>query len=160
TSIRARGSSTIRGRPRARAVRRRRRYDDRQDGRSDPGCGVGDHHSLLRGAVPRIPARVRLAAGRVRRELVRQQSARHGGLAVPGALQVLRKSSAADLRAGEVAPAGPGCHAGVIQEKTIEWGNGMNSKVALTASAVAFGIFGAGWLIVPGMFYKYWAIVP
>jgi hypothetical protein len=30
----------------------------------------------------------------------------------------------------------------------------------LTASAAAFGIFGAGWLIVPGMFYKYWAIVP
>ena len=30
----------------------------------------------------------------------------------------------------------------------------------LTASAAAFGIFGAGWLIVPAMFYKYWAIVP
>lgn len=30
----------------------------------------------------------------------------------------------------------------------------------MTASAAAFGIFGAGWLIVPGMFYQYWAIVP
>jgi hypothetical protein len=36
----------------------------------------------------------------------------------------------------------------------------MGSKVVLSASAAAFGIFGAGWLIVPGMFYKYWAIVP
>src|SRR5262245_33102319 len=36
----------------------------------------------------------------------------------------------------------------------------MSSKVALTASAVAFGIFGAGWFLVPGTFYKYWAIVP
>jgi hypothetical protein len=36
----------------------------------------------------------------------------------------------------------------------------MNSKVALTASAAAFGIFGAGWLLVPRMFYTYWAIVP
>jgi len=35
-----------------------------------------------------------------------------------------------------------------------------SSKLALTASAVAFGIFGAGWFLVPGMFYKYWAIVP
>lgn len=36
----------------------------------------------------------------------------------------------------------------------------MSSKLVLTASAAAFGIFGAGWLIVPGMFYRYWAIVP
>ena len=36
----------------------------------------------------------------------------------------------------------------------------MRSKLVLTASTAAFGIFGAGWLIVPGMFYKYWAIVP
>ena len=36
----------------------------------------------------------------------------------------------------------------------------MRSKLVLSASAAAFGIFGAGWLIVPGMFYKYWAIVP
>ena len=36
----------------------------------------------------------------------------------------------------------------------------MSSKVVLTASAAAFGIFGAGWLIVPEMFYEYWAIVP
>jgi len=36
----------------------------------------------------------------------------------------------------------------------------MKSKAVLTASAVAFGIFGTGWLIFPGMFYKYWAIVP
>jgi hypothetical protein len=36
----------------------------------------------------------------------------------------------------------------------------MNSKRVLTASAVAFGIFGVGWLIVPGMFYTYWGIVP
>ncbi|MFN8583147.1 MAG: hypothetical protein U0163_19495 [Gemmatimonadaceae bacterium] len=36
----------------------------------------------------------------------------------------------------------------------------MNSKTVLTASSAAFGIFGLGWLIVPGMFYKYWAIVP
>jgi hypothetical protein len=34
------------------------------------------------------------------------------------------------------------------------------SKLVLTASAVVFGIFGVGWLIVPGIFYKYWAIVP
>ena len=36
----------------------------------------------------------------------------------------------------------------------------MNSKLVLSASAAAFGIFGAGWFIVPEMFYKYWAIVP
>jgi hypothetical protein len=36
----------------------------------------------------------------------------------------------------------------------------MSTKLVLTASAAAFGIFGAGWLIVPGVFYKYWAIVP
>ena len=36
----------------------------------------------------------------------------------------------------------------------------MSSKLVLTASAAAFGIFGAGWFIVPEMFYKYWAIVP
>ena len=36
----------------------------------------------------------------------------------------------------------------------------MNSKLVLSASAAAFGIFGAGWLLVPGMFYKYWAIAP
>lgn len=36
----------------------------------------------------------------------------------------------------------------------------MNSKLVLSASAAAFGIFGAGWFFVPGMFYKYWAIVP
>ena len=36
----------------------------------------------------------------------------------------------------------------------------MSSKLVLSASAAAFGIFGAGWFIVPGMFYKYWAIVP
>ena len=36
----------------------------------------------------------------------------------------------------------------------------MSSKHVLTASAAAFGIFGTGWLLFPGMFYKYWAIVP
>ena len=36
----------------------------------------------------------------------------------------------------------------------------MSSKLVLTASAAVFGIFGAGWLIVPEMFYKFWAIVP
>jgi hypothetical protein len=36
----------------------------------------------------------------------------------------------------------------------------MKSKLVLTASAAAFGIFGAGWFVVPGMFYKYWGIVP
>jgi hypothetical protein len=36
----------------------------------------------------------------------------------------------------------------------------MNSKLVLSASAASFGIFGAGWLIVPQMFYEYWAIVP
>jgi hypothetical protein len=35
-----------------------------------------------------------------------------------------------------------------------------SSKIALTASAAAFGIFGAGWFFMPAMFYKYWAIVP
>ena len=40
-----------------------------------------------------------------------------------------------------------------------DWRN-MSSKLVLTASAAAFGIFGAGWLIVPEMLYKYWAIVP
>jgi len=34
----------------------------------------------------------------------------------------------------------------------------MSSKRVLTASAAAFGIFGAGWLFVPRMFYGYWAI--
>ena len=36
----------------------------------------------------------------------------------------------------------------------------MSSKLVLTASAAAFGIFGAGWFVVPEMFYKYWGIVP
>src|SRR5215470_14550593 len=36
----------------------------------------------------------------------------------------------------------------------------MSSKAILTASAAAFGVFGAGWFFFPGMFYKYWAIVP
>jgi hypothetical protein len=36
----------------------------------------------------------------------------------------------------------------------------MSTKLVLTASAGAFGIFGAGWFIAPGVFYKYWAIVP
>jgi hypothetical protein len=36
----------------------------------------------------------------------------------------------------------------------------MSTKHVLTASAAAFGVFGAGWLMVPGMFYRYWAIVP
>lgn len=39
-------------------------------------------------------------------------------------------------------------------------GSNTKSKVVLTASAAAFGIFGAGWLTVPAMFYKYWAIAP
>ena len=34
----------------------------------------------------------------------------------------------------------------------------MSSKLVLTASAAAFGIFGAGWLLVPRMLYGYWAI--
>jgi hypothetical protein len=36
----------------------------------------------------------------------------------------------------------------------------MKSKLVLTASAAAFGIFGAGWFTAPQAFYKYWAIVP
>ena len=36
----------------------------------------------------------------------------------------------------------------------------MRSKVVLTASAAAFGIFGAGWLFLPETFYRYWAITP
>lgn len=36
----------------------------------------------------------------------------------------------------------------------------MSSKQILTASAAAFGIFGAGWLMVPEVFYQFWAIVP
>jgi hypothetical protein len=36
----------------------------------------------------------------------------------------------------------------------------MNSKWALTASAGAFGIFGTGWFLAPGLFYEYWEIVP
>jgi hypothetical protein len=35
----------------------------------------------------------------------------------------------------------------------------MSSKPVLTASAAAFGIFGAGWLLVPRMFYAFWEIV-
>jgi hypothetical protein len=35
----------------------------------------------------------------------------------------------------------------------------MSSKTILTASAAAFGIFGAGWLLVPQKLYEYWAIV-
>ena len=34
----------------------------------------------------------------------------------------------------------------------------MSSKAVLTASAAAFGIFGAGWLLVPRKLYEYWAI--
>ena len=36
----------------------------------------------------------------------------------------------------------------------------MGSKTVMTASAAAFGIFGSGWFLLPGMMYKYWAIVP
>ncbi len=36
----------------------------------------------------------------------------------------------------------------------------MNSKSVLTVSAAAFGVFGTGWLLAPGVFYKYWGIVP
>jgi hypothetical protein len=36
----------------------------------------------------------------------------------------------------------------------------MHSKLVLSASAAAFGIFGAGWFVAPGLFYKYWGIVP
>jgi hypothetical protein len=36
----------------------------------------------------------------------------------------------------------------------------MKSKLVLTVSAAVFGIFGAGWLFVPGALYKYWAITP
>ena len=36
----------------------------------------------------------------------------------------------------------------------------MSSKQVLTASAAVFGIFGAGWLMVPEMLYRFWAIVP
>jgi hypothetical protein len=36
----------------------------------------------------------------------------------------------------------------------------MRSKLILSLSAAAFGIFGAGWLVLPNVFYKYWAIVP
>jgi hypothetical protein len=39
-------------------------------------------------------------------------------------------------------------------------GSKTSSKIALTASAAAFGIFGGGWFFAPAMFYKYWAIVP
>jgi len=36
----------------------------------------------------------------------------------------------------------------------------MRSKTALTLSSAAFGVFGAGWFFLPGVFYRYWAIVP
>jgi hypothetical protein len=36
----------------------------------------------------------------------------------------------------------------------------LKSKHVLSASAAAFGIFGAGWFLAPGMFYEYWAITP
>jgi len=36
----------------------------------------------------------------------------------------------------------------------------MRRKGVLTASAVAFGVFGAGWFFMPDFFYRYWAIVP
>jgi hypothetical protein len=36
----------------------------------------------------------------------------------------------------------------------------MRSKHVLTASAAAFGIFGAGWFVAPNAFYKYWAMTP
>ncbi|HEX4823806.1 MAG TPA: hypothetical protein VFV19_05810 [Candidatus Polarisedimenticolaceae bacterium] len=36
----------------------------------------------------------------------------------------------------------------------------MNGKSVLSVSAAAFGIFGAGWFFAPGVFYKYWGIVP
>jgi hypothetical protein len=36
----------------------------------------------------------------------------------------------------------------------------LKSKHVLTTSAAAFGIFGAGWFLMPEMFYKYWAITP
>jgi hypothetical protein len=36
----------------------------------------------------------------------------------------------------------------------------MSSKHVLIASAAAFGVFGAGWFLVPETFYRYWAILP
>ena len=36
----------------------------------------------------------------------------------------------------------------------------MSSKMVMTASTAAFGIFGSGWFLLPEMMYKYWAIVP
>jgi len=36
----------------------------------------------------------------------------------------------------------------------------MKSKLVLTLSAAVFGIFGAGWFLIPDVLYQYWAIVP
>lgn len=36
----------------------------------------------------------------------------------------------------------------------------MRSKLVLSLSATAFGVFGAGWFFLPDVFYRYWAIVP
>lgn len=36
----------------------------------------------------------------------------------------------------------------------------MNSKIALTASAAVFGLFGLGWFFTPETLSKYWGIVP
>jgi hypothetical protein len=36
----------------------------------------------------------------------------------------------------------------------------MKSKLVLSLSAAAFGVFGAGWFFLPDVFYRYWAIVP
>jgi len=36
----------------------------------------------------------------------------------------------------------------------------MRSKHVMTASAAAFGVFGSGWLLMPQMLYRYWAIAP
>lgn len=36
----------------------------------------------------------------------------------------------------------------------------MRSKLVLSLSAAALGIFGAGWFFLPDLFYRYWAIVP
>lgn len=36
----------------------------------------------------------------------------------------------------------------------------VGSNIVVKASAAALLIFGSGWLLLPGMMYKYWAIMP
>jgi hypothetical protein len=65
---------------------------------SERGARISRH--LRRVALSRLYSETRMAAERVRRELVLLRKVFHGGLALPSALQIFRGSAAPDLCQG------------------------------------------------------------